>query len=159
MQAYDIQGQLVAEEFNTGAGHLVTFSFPEPIVAMLRMEEFGQGIDNFTFNVPVSPGTTGVPGTGSTGASPVSLQIAPNPGRGSMAVRIHAAGTRAVGSTLYIYDPLGRLVRSFSSEHLLAGSVEWDGRDDDGNTVASGVYLVRWSGGGETRTARATLLR
>lgn len=159
MQAYDIQGQLVAQEFNSGAGHLVTFSFPEPIVAMLRMEEVGQGIDNFTFNIPVSPGTTGVPGTGSTGASPVLLRIAPNPGLGSMAVRIHVAGTRAVESTLCIYDPLGRLVRSFSGEHLSAGSVEWNGRDDGGNTVASGVYLVRWTGGGDTRSARVTLVR
>jgi hypothetical protein len=159
MQAYDIQGQLVAQEFNSGAGHLVTFSFPEPIVAMLRMEEVGQGIDNFTFSIPVPPGSTAVPGMGSTGGRGMSLRIAPNPAVGSMAVYIHLAGLDTVHSKLCIYDPRGCLVRTLSLGPLSTRSVPWNGRDDAGNVVASGVYLVRWTGGGETSSARATIIR
>jgi flagellar hook assembly protein FlgD len=37
--------------------------------------------------------------------------------------------------------------------------VNWDGRDDSGNTVASGTYLYRMTAGGETRTRKMTLLK
>lgn len=58
MQAYDSQGHLLAETFSEESGGLVTFSFPEPIIAVLRVEFFVQAIDDFVFNPPVPP--TGV---------------------------------------------------------------------------------------------------
>lgn len=142
MQAYDINGDLVAEEFNVGSGHLVTFSFPEPIVAMLRMEEHQQGIDDFTFNTPVQV-SSGVRGVEGAAGSAASLRIAPNPGSGSTGVRIHLGDMKAGRSSLCIYDPGGRLVRSWSCEFPSDRSVEWNGCDDKGDLVASGVYLVR----------------
>ncbi len=46
---------------------------------------------------------------------------------------------------LTIYDLLGRRVRTFSDEHQTPGrkSIGWDGRDDQGNAVASGIYFYR----------------
>ncbi|MDD4308953.1 MAG: FlgD immunoglobulin-like domain containing protein [Candidatus Cloacimonetes bacterium] len=42
-----------------------------------------------------------------------------------------------------IYNSRGQLIRSFSSNHAAEGfyQVSWDGRDHNGNLVASGVYM------------------
>jgi hypothetical protein len=47
--------------------------------------------------------------------------------------------------SLNIYDLLGRKVRTLVSEHLSSGykSVLWDGRNDSGKDVASGIYFYR----------------
>jgi hypothetical protein len=46
---------------------------------------------------------------------------------------------------LTIYDLLGRRVRTLSDEHQTPGSksLHWDGKDDQGNTVATGIYFYR----------------
>ena len=47
--------------------------------------------------------------------------------------------------TLSIYDLLGRKVKTLVSEHLSLGhkSVFWDGKNDSGNDVASGIYFYQ----------------
>jgi flagellar hook assembly protein FlgD len=50
-------------------------------------------------------------------------------------------GADAGDSTVEIYTAAGALVRTL--ETAGASSVEWDGRNDDGETLASGVYVVR----------------
>jgi len=47
--------------------------------------------------------------------------------------------------SLNIYDILGRKVKALVSEDLSSGnnSVLWDGKNDSGNDVASGVYFYR----------------
>jgi len=56
------------------------------------------------------------------------------------------------GITLRIYDASGRLVKSFSlftPQVSLFSSVTWDGRDDAGNRVKSGVYFIKLKVKGE----------
>jgi hypothetical protein len=57
-------------------------------------------------------------------------------------------------ASLVVFDVRGRRVRTLLSKRLEAGPHwrDWDGTDDGGRRVASGVYLVRLS----TRTACAT---
>jgi hypothetical protein len=47
--------------------------------------------------------------------------------------------------SLNIYDILGRKVRTLVSEHLSSGykSVLWDGKNDSGKDVASGIYFYQ----------------
>ena len=45
-------------------------------------------------------------------------------------------------SQLKIYNEVGELVRIFSPEDIPGGLVVWDGKDDEGNVVSSGIYLV-----------------
>ena len=47
--------------------------------------------------------------------------------------------------SLNIYDILGRKARTLVSEHLSSGykSVLWDGKNDSGKDVASGIYFYR----------------
>ena len=46
---------------------------------------------------------------------------------------------------IQIFDVLGRNIRILSDKYYNAGnySIDWDGRDGQGNTVASGVYFYR----------------
>ena len=65
-------------------------------------------------------------------------------------------------AVLSIYDQAGRLVRTLVDEMLLAGShtVAWDGRDETGRAMRSGIYLFRLEGAtGDVSSSRAVLLR
>ncbi len=75
---------------------------------------------------------------------------APNPFAARTTVRFAVPDAGPVN--LAVYDVAGRKVAELMNRPLPAGShaVEWDGRDRDGSRVASGVYLVRLSAGGET---------
>jgi hypothetical protein len=55
----------------------------------------------------------------------------------------------------------GRRVRGLIDRPLLAGRhrAVWDGRDDRGRPVASGVYWLQLEVGGERRLVRAVRVR
>jgi choice-of-anchor B domain-containing protein len=83
----------------------------------------------------------------------------PNPFNPS--TRIPFELTRGGRVTLAVYDVAGRRVRSVLDRELPAGlhEAEWDGRDDDGRGVASGVYFYRMHAGERTETRRMVLLK
>ena len=63
--------------------------------------------------------------------------------------------------TLKVYDILGREVKTLVNERKPAGSytVIWDGRDENGQPVSSGVYLYRLKSGNFVQTRKMVLLR
>jgi hypothetical protein len=63
--------------------------------------------------------------------------------------------------SLGIYDILGRKVRMLVSEHLYSGykSVLWDGKNDSGDDVASGIYFYQLKVGDLTETKKLVLLK
>jgi hypothetical protein len=63
--------------------------------------------------------------------------------------------------TLTIYDVLGREVKSYAFERVAAGvhSVVWDGKDNLGSIVGSGVYLYRLNIGDSYLAKRMLLLK
>jgi hypothetical protein len=83
----------------------------------------------------------------------------PNPARGATVVPFSL--DRAALTRVSILDVNGRLVRTLTSRPLPAGphTARWDGTDDAGRRVASGIYFaVVRSGDREART-RLALLR
>ena len=62
---------------------------------------------------------------------------------------------------LAIYDVAGRLVRSLVAGRVPAGyhATVWDGKDDRGHAVASGVYLYRLEAQGKVLTRKLMALR
>lgn len=64
-------------------------------------------------------------------------------------------------ATLKVFDLRGRLVRSLLDASLDAGAhaAEWDGRSDDGSSVATGVYLYRLEFGGESVVGKMSLVK
>jgi uncharacterized delta-60 repeat protein len=63
--------------------------------------------------------------------------------------------------TLQIYDVLGRKVRTLVSEELSSGykSVIWDGKNDDGKDLASGVYFYQLKVGDFSEPKKMLLLK
>jgi len=63
--------------------------------------------------------------------------------------------------TLRIYNLSGRVVRTLVQEDQLAGtySVPWDGRDDTGRAVSSGVYFSRLTTEKQTATSKMLLIK
>jgi len=64
-------------------------------------------------------------------------------------------------TTLLIYNISGQKVRELAADHMTAGthSLTWDGRDDGGNAVSSGVYITRLVAGKQVATGRMILLK
>ncbi|HEX6791873.1 MAG TPA: kelch repeat-containing protein [Candidatus Krumholzibacteria bacterium] len=62
---------------------------------------------------------------------------------------------------LRVFDVSGAMVRTLVDEVQPAGTrrVTWDGRDDRGARVASGVYLLRADAAGESRQRKMILLK
>lgn len=60
-----------------------------------------------------------------------------------------------------VYDVRGRLVRTLVNGRAMAGynEVTWDGRDDSGNRVASGVYLYQLRAGNVVETKKMVMLK
>ncbi len=63
--------------------------------------------------------------------------------------------------TLKVYDLLGRKVKTLVNERKAAGSytVKWDGRDDAGRPLASGVYVYRLKAGSFVAVRKMMLLK
>ena len=63
--------------------------------------------------------------------------------------------------TLEIYDALGTRVKVLYNEFRAAGSYTamWDGKDDQGKSIASGVYFCRLNAGGAIKVKKMLLLK
>ncbi len=64
-------------------------------------------------------------------------------------------------ATLAIHDLQGRRLRVIHRDHLDAGEhgFSWDGRDETGRGLGSGLYLARLSADGEAQSAKLMLLK
>ena len=71
----------------------------------------------------------------------------PNPFNSATLIRYHlpAISSQLFAASLKVYNILGEEVRTLVDEKLKPGRYEavWDGRDNRGKEVASGVYLCR----------------
>lgn len=91
------------------------------------------------------------------GSRGFSLSLEPNPSRG--ATRLAFSLPRASAVRVEIRDVAARRVRTLDAGEFTAGAHEilWDGRDDDGRALPSGVYFVRLRAG--ERVALGRLVR
>jgi flagellar hook assembly protein FlgD len=87
-------------------------------------------------------------------------QNAPNPFNPSTRIRyeVPEEGARV---TIRVFDVAGRLVKTLVDRFETAGqkTLTWDGRDECGEPVASGVYFCRMQAPGFTKTVKVTLVR
>ena len=87
----------------------------------------------------------------------IQISIAPNPF--NSACEIASPRLPHAETSLEIFSMDGRTVRTFE----LTGSTKktlWDARDESGNNLPSGIYLIRLSSKGETlSTAKAILIK
>jgi hypothetical protein len=105
-----------------------------------------------------------------TAASPASVAegepdapapaISPNPFGRNTTIRFSRARMGSVSVT--IYDPTGRRVRTLADGTVFgpgAHGLRWDGRNDSGDEMPSGVYLCRFQADAMDKSTRMILLR
>ncbi len=87
------------------------------------------------------------------------LQNYPNPFNTTTVIPYEVAARSEV--ELSVYDLAGRSVRILVSGAIDAGEyqVTWDGKDSDGSTSVSGLYLVRLRAGDQMMTRKMLLVR
>jgi len=90
----------------------------------------------------------------------------PNPFNPSTTIPFQVGGgqgsaARPIHTTLAIYNILGQLVRTLVDEEKSSGDyhVVWDGKNDKGEVVGSGIYFYRIQAGSFTKTAKMSLLK
>ena len=83
----------------------------------------------------------------------------PNPFNSSTTIRFDLPQSQEIEMT--IYSLAGQEAATLASGHREAGTftLHWDGRDDDGQELASGVYLYRLQAGERVETRKLLLLR
>lgn len=90
-----------------------------------------------------------------TGEARQDVKVFPNPFRPRLQAHVifdNVSDDAVIG----VYNRGGKLVASFSGEQVAGGRVEWDGRMNNGNLVAPGLYqyVIR----GSSRTKKGKLL-
>lgn len=96
--------------------------------------------------------------TDSTSPKP-GLEMYPNPFNPTLNIALELPQTAA--TTLQIYNIRGQLVKSLLSGEMTKGRHHlcWDGDDNNGTKVASGVYLIRVESGSSSILHKAILLK
>ncbi len=126
-------------------------------------------LDADTFDIDFL-GTTGVSDElDSSSLSPKTYHLYqnyPNPFNPATAIPFTVYGLQSmihgsIRTTLKIYNIRGELLRTLVNESKQAGTYEmiWDGRDEDGNQVASGIYFYQLKTGDYRRTKKMVLLK
>ena len=95
-------------------------------------------------------------------AQPTHFALAPtfpNPFNGSTQITYTLAADTSV--ELRVYNALGQAVRTLLHQHREAGThqIHWDGTDDQGRALASGIYLLIMRAGAVGQTTKMLLLR
>ncbi|MFB6232074.1 MAG: T9SS type A sorting domain-containing protein [Salinibacter sp.] len=92
-------------------------------------------------------------------AQPTLAGSAPNPFSGQTTVKFALPEQTRV--TVSVYDMMGRKVATLVDGSRRAGThrVSWSGQSDDGQALASGVYLLRMRADGQSKTRRVTIVR
>jgi len=88
----------------------------------------------------------------------------PNPFNPTTTIKFKVQGSRfkvPLPTTLKIYNILGQMVKTLVNEPKSSGEYEvvWDGKDEKGNSLASGIYFYRLAFGEQTETKRMVLLK
>ncbi len=86
-------------------------------------------------------------------------QNTPNPFNPATAISFSLAESKNM--SLVVYDTLGRTVRTLANGPLPAGkhTIRWDGRDNSGRAVSSGVYICRMRAGAFEKSIKMTYVR
>ena len=107
---------------------------------------------------------TDITGIGFDNGAPIAAtfelhQNYPNPFNPTTKISYNLPGSGQVH--LKIYNVMGQEVRTLVNESQIAGNYTavWDGRDNHGNMVSSGVYIYRLSAGNDVQSRKMTLLR
>lgn len=87
--------------------------------------------------------------------------VFPNPFNPITQVRFTIEGSQGLHTSVYLFNSDGQRVRTLVDDTRDPGhhAVIWDGKDDDGRQVGSGIYFCKMVVGGFVDSRKLTLLR
>lgn len=112
-----------------------------------------------TVSNPGNPLSTGVEDVAEVPSSYRLLSNYPNPFNPTTTIVFEIPQGENV--SLKIYNINGELIRTVANENLPAGKYEktWDGKNEIGKEVSSGIYIYRLTAGKFDRSARMVLMK
>lgn len=108
---------------------------------------------------PGNPLSTGVEDVAEIPSSYRLLNNYPNPFNPSTVITFEIPQSENV--SLKVFNINGQLIRTLTNENLTAGKYEktWNGKNEIGNEVSSGIYIYRLTAGKFDRSARMVLMK
>ncbi len=153
-----LNGQIVTNQFHqlSDNEYIITFNSDDMIIDKSVLSVSAQDrAGNFseTFSLPLSVRNVTLP------IAYELFQNYPNPFNPVTTIKYQIAQTNIV--TLEIYNALGQKVRTLVSRQQTAGThiVDWNGRNDQGQPVASGMYIYRLTTQNFTKIRKMILLK
>ncbi|MCK4232877.1 T9SS type A sorting domain-containing protein, partial [candidate division WOR-3 bacterium] len=133
----------------------------------IRLTVWDDAGDSLTAFGDITLQAQGVNENKDVGVSSSYLHIYPNPFTTSTTISFTLPNAKGIGHStknigLKIYDSSGRLIKIFpltTNHYTLTTAVSWDGKDDLGKTVASGVYFCKLEAEKGSQTEKILLLR
>jgi len=116
--------------------------------------------DYDVYLIKTAPDTFGIEENNIQKPRSMYLGIAPNPFSKKTDIRFQTTDNNKV--TMEIYDVSGRLVKNLSLHAVYSTvhyAISWDGRDNLGKKLPSGVYFLRFEAGGFKETEKLILLK
>lgn len=115
----------------------------------------------YQYEIPEAVNNTGPQSSGQITilTKPKLYQNYPNPFKSHTTIRYSLPTESKV--SLSIYDVSGRLVKTLVDQHQLGGvySIKWNGKDNLGTNVSSGIYFYRLITDNYQTTKRAIIIR
>jgi hypothetical protein len=151
----------------------------DPGYHMLQLTITSTYVDSFRFSIPTvinvylneQVGIRTVEGETAVPIETVMRQNRPNPFNPSTTISFNIRGDGGTGDpgasgtrqhvSLIVYDIRGRRVRTLIDSELEPGNhkIHWDGKDDKGRSVSSGMYLYTLKEGDKVFTRKMTVLK
>lgn len=163
IELYNAAGTtLLASATSGGIGETEVLSYTVPAVGdyqikIYRKESTGLDVQRYTLTAYYGA-DAGIPYADGEARVGLDLSAAPNPFGFQTTARfmVHSAGPYSIG----VYDVTGRLAHRIEGHASGPGWVEavWDGRNDQGARLASGVYFLRASSGRQVETKRVLMV-
>ena len=131
---------------------------------ILKLPSSGQNVDlvfntvQLVLKVGVPEGTLDVDNVILADKTGMGLSVSPNPANPSTKINFSVDQKLSSNISLNVYDIKGSLVKSLVSGNSAGkSSVTWNGLNNDGKMVSSGIYLIRLSAGDKSKSVRFIL--
>jgi hypothetical protein len=144
-----------------GQDEEITVTIPATDYYCLAIWKAGSADLNLTstYELEIVPLATAVPGEPEVPVATRLTGVFPNPFNPQTSIAFDLAREEMV--VLDVHDVLGKRIRRLVADRLPPGRhrAQWDGRDEDGQPVASGVYVARLVAGPVSGLEKMVLVR
>ena len=130
----NLSSQSIADVVNFSLNNRVLSKY----TAFLALEPSDSTLACTDCDDETTPGATSI---SETTASPLSIKAFPNPFSNEVSLQIHLEENTA---TIKIYNTLGQIVKEFVLNNEAGNdlTINWDGTDNNGETLSAGIYVV-----------------